>query len=216
MQDPEQLRQGMVEQQIRRRGISDPKVLQAMMRVPRHEFIPSSFGHRAYDDEPVPLPCLQTVSQPYMVAAMAAALKLTGNETVLEIGAGSGYAAAVLSELSHHVYTIERQYELVELARDNLLRTGYGDRVTVVEGDGTLGYETAAPYDAISVAAGAPGVPEQLIEQLIPDGGRLVIPVGDERTQQLRLIRRSPDHMETEVLNQCRFVPLRGACGWKM
>jgi protein-L-isoaspartate(D-aspartate) O-methyltransferase len=201
----------MVEKQLRTRGIQDPRVLAAMEEVPRHEFVPAHLRHLSYSDEPVILPCQQTISQPYMVAAMAEALKLTGKERVLEVGAGSGYAAAVMAQLSDHVYAIECEHDLVVLARANLTRTGFADRVTVIEGDGTFGYQGQAPYDAISVAAAARRVPQPLIEQLNADGGRLVIPVGPEYQQELRLIRRFDGQTESKTITHCRFVPLRGA-----
>ncbi len=210
----DKLRAEMVEKQLRRRGIRDPAVLDAMLRVPRHEFIPGPC-RTSYADEPQLIGAGQTISQPYMVAAMAEALELKGPERVLEVGAGCGYHAAVLAELASEVFTIERQPELVDLARRNLSRLGYS-RVTVIEGDGSLGYPKAAPYQAISVAAGAPDVPARLLEQLDPDGGRLAIPVGPLDDQELRLIRKFPDRLETRVVNFCRFVPLRGAQAWRL
>src|SRR3989442_5536718 len=147
------------------------------------------------------------MSQPYMVAAMAEALELQGNERVLEIGAGSGYHAAVLAELAAEVFTIEREPELVEMARQNLTRLGYS-RVTVIEGDGSLGYPPAAPFQAISVAAGAPEGPFRLLGQLDENNGRLVIPGGTLDDQELRLIRQRGGRIETPVVNYCRFVPL--------
>jgi len=210
----EQLRYRMVEEQLRRRGIRDQRVLQAMETVPRHEFIPKPHRHLAYNDEPQPIGADQTISQPYMVAAMAEALRLEGTETVLEVGAGSGYAAAVLSLLASQIYTLETEASLVELARDNLEQTGFAGRVSVILGDGTLGYPQEAPYQAISVAAGAPRVPQALIDQLDPAGGRLAIPVGSAQEQELRLIRRHGDKTETRTVAHCRFVPLRGEQGW--
>jgi protein-L-isoaspartate(D-aspartate) O-methyltransferase len=210
----EQLRHRMVEEQLRRRGIRDERVLQAMDNVPRHEFIPKPHRHLAYNDEPQPIGADQTISQPYMVAAMAEALALTGTEKVLEVGAGSGYAAAVMSLLASHVYALETQPSLVVLAQGNLERAGFSDRVTVVLGDGTLGFSEEAPYQAISVAAGAPRIPQALIDQLDADGGRLAIPVGSAQEQELRLIRRSGEKTETRTVAHCRFVPLRGEEGW--
>ncbi|MBI3665995.1 MAG: protein-L-isoaspartate(D-aspartate) O-methyltransferase [Acidobacteria bacterium] len=205
----------MVERQLQRRGIRDPRVLEAMRRVPRHEFIPETYRHMAYDDEPTPIGCGQTISQPYMVAAMAEALALTGAERVLEVGAGSGYHAAVLAELAADVLTIEREPALVAAARENLARTGYA-RVRVMEGDGSLGYPEAASFDAISVAAGAPEVPFRLLEQLDERHGRLVIPVGSRDDQELRLICKSLEGLRTRIVNYCRFVPLLGAQAWKV
>jgi protein-L-isoaspartate(D-aspartate) O-methyltransferase len=210
----EQLRLRMVEEQLRRRGIRDPRVLQAMETVPRHEFIPKPHRHLAYNDEPQPIGADQTISQPYMVAAMAAALELQGTEKVLEIGAGSAYAAAVMSLLAAHVYTLETEPALAELARENLERTGYAARVSVIDGDGTLGYSPEAPYQAISVAAGAPRIPQALLDQLDPCGGRLAIPVGSTQDQELRLVRKHGDQFETRKVAHCRFVLLRGEHGW--
>ena len=215
MKNWERLRTEMVEQQLRKRGIRDPRVLAAMGKVPRHRFVEELFRRFAYADEALPIVRGQTISQPYMVAAMAEALRLAGPERVLEVGAGSGYHAAVLAELAQEVWTIERDPALVKLARLNLAATGYG-RVHVVQGDGSLGYIDAAPYQAISVAAGAPEVPHRLLEQLDEKGGRLVIPVGTLEDQELRLVRRAGGRFETSVVNYCRFVPLRGALAWKV
>jgi protein-L-isoaspartate(D-aspartate) O-methyltransferase len=210
----ERLRHDMVEDQLRKRGIRDVRVLQAMEAVPRHEFIPKPHRHLAYNDEPQPIGAGQTISQPYMVAAMAEALELEGSEKLLEVGAGSGYAAAVMSLLAAQVYTLETEALLVELARQNLERTGYSSRVTVIAGDGTLGYPSEAPYQAISVAAGAPRLPQALLDQLDPFGGRLVIPIGSTHDQELRLIRKLGDRIDTRKVAHCRFVLLRGEQGW--
>ena len=215
MPDWERLRDKMVETQLRRRGIRDTRVLEAMRKVPRHEFVPGPSDSFAYADEPVPIGAGQTMSQPYMVAAMAEALELRGPDRVLEVGAGSGYHAAILAELAAEVYAIECEPALVELARSNLERLGYSN-VTVLEGDGSLGYASAAPYQAISVAAAAPEVPGQLLQQLDDDNGRLVIPVGSLDDQELRLIRKLDGDIETRVVNFCRFVPLRGAQAWRI
>ncbi len=205
----------MVVHQLIGRGIRDPRVLDAMEAVPRHEFVPEHYRSHSYEDEPVPIGCGQTISQPYMVAAMAEALELSGYEKVLEVGAGSGYAAAVMAELSAPVFTIERERDLATFARENLSRAGYGERVTVIEGDGTLGYPAEAPFQAISVAAGAPDVPYPLLDQLDPAGGRLVIPVGSARDQELRLIHKLDGRIQSRIVTYCRFVPLQGAQGWK-
>jgi len=205
----------MVEKQLRRRGIRDPRVLEAMGKVARQEFVPESCRSAAYEDEPLPIGADQTISQPYMVAVMAEALALQGDERVLEVGAGCGYHAAVLAELAAEVFTIEREHTLVVRARQNLARAGYTN-VTVIEGDGSLGYPAAAPFPCISVAAGAPEVPYRLLEQLVENGGRLVIPVGSLLDQELRLIRKSPNRVQTRVVNYCRFVPLRGAQAWRV
>ena len=215
MQDWSRLRHEMVVNQLMRRGIRNPRVLDAMESVPRHEFVPEPYRQQSYEDEPAPIGCGQTISQPYMVAAMAEALDLSGDEKILEVGAGSGYAAAVMAELSTPVFTIEREPDLVTFARENLSRTGYAGRVTVVAGDGTLGYPAEAPFQAISVAAGAPDVPYPLLDQLDLAGGRLVIPVGSARDQELRLIRKSDGRIDSKVITYCRFVPLQGEQGWR-
>ena len=211
----DKLRRQMVDVQLRKRGIRKERVLQAMETVPRHEFVPPASRHRAYADEPEPIGARQTISQPYIVAAMAEALSLEPSDTVLEVGAGCGYSAAVMALLARHVYAIEIEPALVNSARDNLARTGFGERVTVIGGDGTLGYPQAAPYQAISVAAAAPGVPAVLLEQLDSEGGRLVIPVGSVYDQELRLIRKLGTKVDTRVVTGCRFVPLRGEQGWR-
>jgi len=208
----------MVSRQLRGRGIRDQRVLQAMLEVPRHEFVASEFRHQAYDDRPLPIGAGQTISQPYMVAIMTESLGLQGHEKVLEIGTGSGYQAAVLARLAARVYTIERERELVETARGILGRLAEAgllelSRLELIEGDGTEGYAAAAPYDGILVAAAAPSVPHALEEQLA-EGGRLVIPVGNLDYQQLRLIRKVSGRLAATVVNECRFVPLVGRHGW--
>jgi len=213
VEDWEKLRERMVEEQLRRRGIRDERVLEAMRTVPRHEFIPSGAPLSAYGDEPRPIGAGQTISQPYMVAAMAMACELGPQDKVLEIGGGSGYAAAVMACLAAHVYTVEIVPALAQLARDNLTKTGFADRVTVIEGDGSEGYPPEAPYQAISVAAASPSIPPALFEQLDENGGRLVIPVGGADEQQLRLVRRLGDRTQSRIVVPCRFVPLRGALG---
>jgi len=208
----------MVSRQLRGRGIRDQRVLQAMLEVPRHEFVAPEFRHQAYDDRPLPIGAGQTISQPYMVAIMTESLGLRGHEKVLEIGTGSGYQAAVLARLAARVYTIERERELVDTARGILGRLAEAgllelSRLELIEGDGTEGYAAAAPYDGILVAAAAPSVPRALEEQLA-EGGRLVIPVGNLDYQQLRLIRRVSGQLAASVVNECRFVPLVGRHGW--
>jgi len=215
LKDWERLRKRMVETQLRKRGIRDKRVLEVMGRVPRHEFVPEWCRGAAYEDEPLLIGAGQTVSQPYMVAAMAEALALEGHERILEVGAGCGYHAAVLAELSAEVITIEREPALVAMARRNLKRLGW-PQVKVVEGDGSLGYPPQAPYQAISVAAGAPDVPFRLLEQLDDDGGRLAIPIGTLDDQELRLIRKQRGRLSTRVVNYCRFVPLLGALAWRV
>lgn len=202
----------MVAEQIRKRGIRSPKVLAAMERVPRHLFVPEELAARSYHDEPVPIGERQTISQPYMVGAMTEALELEGQERVLEIGAGSGYQAAILAELAREVITIEARAPLADAARERLAELGYTN-VRVVTGDGTLGWAEAAPFDAILVAAAAPEIPPPLIEQLA-EGGRLVIPVGRSDRQMLTRIRKSDGKTVPEELFACQFVPLQGRYGW--
>ncbi len=208
-----QARHEMVETQIRRRYITDERVLDCLERVPRHEFVPREFRVRAYEDVPLPIGEGQTISQPYIVAAMTAALRLTGSERVLEIGTGFGYQAAVLGCLAREVFTVECRAELANQAAECLARLGYAN-VHVHCGDGTLGLPGFSPYDAILVAAAAPAVPAPLLAQLA-EGGRMVVPVGDTENQELRLIERTRDAFRTTALEACRFVPLVGAHGWK-
>jgi protein-L-isoaspartate(D-aspartate) O-methyltransferase len=202
----------MVERQLRRRGVEDERVLAAMARVPRELFLPEPLRDRAYDDAALPIGGGQTMSQPYIVAKMAELLSLTGDERVLDVGTGSGYHAAVLAELAREVVTIERVPELAETARASLAAAGYG-RVEVLVGDGTLGVPERAPFDAITVAAAAPLLPESLYEQL-RIGGRLVVPVGGRANQRLELIVRSPEGPAVVRSVPCRFVPLVGAEGF--
>jgi protein-L-isoaspartate(D-aspartate) O-methyltransferase len=207
-------REWMVESQLKRRGINDLRVLRAMRSVPRHRFVPRHLWDQAYNDYPLPIGEDQTISQPYIVAMMTEALELIGTEKVLEIGAGSGYQAAILAELAQEVYTVERIDFLARNAEQILKSLGY-ENVHVVVADGTLGWPPASPYDAIVVTAGAPQVPQPLVEQLAL-GGRLVIPVGDRYSQTLTRIRRTPTgDLKTEYLGGCRFVKLIGEHGWK-
>lgn len=208
------LRREMVANNIAARGVRDELVLAAMREVPRELFLPEKLREFAYEDSPLPIAGDQTISQPYIVAFMAEALRLEGGEKVLEIGAGSGYAAAVISEIAADVYTVERLGQLAEQAAARLADLGYGN-VHVLHGDGTRGWPEHAPYDAIVVAAGGPQVPESLKEQL-KIGGRLVIPVGaDQRTQELvRISRISKDEYRSEDIADVRFVPLIGEEGW--
>lgn len=215
MIDFEARRREMVLRQIAQRGVRDQRVLDAMSTVPREAFIPERLAELAYDDTALPIEEEQTISQPYIVALMAEALEIAPGQRVLEVGAGSGYAAAVLSRVADEVYAIERHARLAELARERMRRLGYGN-VHVQHGDGTLGWPEHAPFDAIAVAAGGPDVPTALKQQLAV-GGRLVIPVGtDPRLQELVRIRRvGRDRFEQESLGGVRFVPLVGAQGWK-
>jgi protein-L-isoaspartate(D-aspartate) O-methyltransferase len=211
--DWETERRKMVENQIRSRGIRDHRVLRAMMEVPREDFVPAEARILAYRDEPIPIGAGQTISQPYMTALMAEVLELEGRESVLEVGAGCGYAAAILGELAARVATVEIVPALAQMAKENLRRTGRGGNVKVVLGDGSWGYRQDAPYDAISVAAGAPDIPQSLLDQL-KDPGILVIPVGDRLDQELRVVRKRDGEIDTRVATLCRFVPLRGGEGW--
>jgi protein-L-isoaspartate(D-aspartate) O-methyltransferase len=193
-------------------GIADPRVLAAMARVPRHRFVPEPQRRFAYADGPLPIGDGQTISQPYMVAAMTEALRLGGAERVLEVGTGSGYQCAVLAELAREVVTVERISELSERAGAVLADLGYTNVVRVV-GDGTLGAPEHSPYDAIVVTAGAPAAPEPLLAQLA-DGGRLVVPEGGRGIQTLVRYTRRGRNIHTEALMQCMFVPLIGRHGW--
>ena len=203
----------MVESQLRARDIVDEAVLGAMERVPRELFVPEPERKRAYRDAALPLGHGQTISQPYMVARIAEALAIRPGDRVLDVGTGSGYQAAVLAELGAEVVTIERIAELAEGARASLAAAGY-DRVQVVVGDGTLGVPESAPFDAIAVAAAAPGLPETLYHQLRPRG-RLVVPVGGPRAQRLEVIVRSPEGPAIVHSVPCRFVPLVGEEGFR-
>uniref|UniRef100_A0A7C3Z2U4 Protein-L-isoaspartate O-methyltransferase n=1 Tax=Desulfobacca acetoxidans TaxID=60893 RepID=A0A7C3Z2U4_9BACT len=205
-------RRTMVETQIRRRGVTDPRVLAAMSKVPRHLFVPRHLWEQAYSDYPLPIGENQTISQPYIVALMTEALELTGGEKVLELGTGSGYQAAILAELAAQVYTIERIPSLARSAEQVLTSLGYTN-VHVRLADGTLGWPEEAPFDAILVTAGAPKVPPPLVEQLAL-GGRLVIPVGDRYTQTLTRVRLTQEGLQQEYLGGCRFVKLIGKHGW--
>jgi protein-L-isoaspartate(D-aspartate) O-methyltransferase len=207
-------RERMVARQIVARGVRDPLVLAAMRQVPREAFLPERVRDLAYDDSPLPIGHGQTISQPYIVAAMIEALQLNGGERVLEIGAGSGYAAAVLAQIAGEVTTIERIGALADRAAAALAALGFGN-VQVRQGDGSRGWPPGAPYDAIVVAAGGPHLPESLKAQLAI-GGRLVMPVGaDQSAQQLvRLTRRSVADVRCEPLADVRFVPLIGDEGW--
>ena len=202
----------MVERQLRGRGIRDARVLEAMLAVPRHEFVPEKFQGQAYDDKPISIGEGQTISQPFIVATMIEAMELKGDEKVLEVGAGSGYAAAILSRLAALVYTVESRPNLATAAQERLTRLGF-DNVAVHTGDGSVGLKEAAPFEAILVAAAAPLVPQPLIEQLAEDG-RMVIPIGDEQTQDLVLVKKSKGEIHSRTLHHCAFVPLVGKYGF--
>ena len=202
----------MLGQHLQARGICDSRVLDAMARIPREQFIDESLRTEAYSDRALGIACGQTISQPYIVALMTQALALRGGERVLEIGTGSGYQTAILAELAREVTSIERHAALSQQAAGRLLELGY-DRVKLVVADGTLGWPADAPYDRILVAAAAATVPHQLIEQLVP-GGILVIPLGSRDHQMLQAIRKVGDEPQIEPLSACRFVPLVGQEGW--
>ncbi len=205
-------RERMIIEQLMPRGILDAKVLAAFRKVPRHEFVGPELSGRAYDDYPLPIGSHQTISQPYMVAVMTQSLGLKGGEAVLEIGAGSGYQMAILAQIAKEIYSVERVPALAEQAGKALGRLGYTNyRIKV--GDGTLGWEEHAPYDAIIVTAGAPGVPESLLRQL-KDGGRLVIPIGNAFSQVLTLVEKRGAAAEMTRICGCVFVPLIGKEGW--
>lgn len=206
------LREAMVENQLRRRGIRDERVLAAMLELPRHEFVLPEYADEAYEDHPLPIGESQTISQPYMVAIMSEALELTGTERVLEVGTGSGYQAAVLAKLARMVYTIEKNGLLARSAEERLKRLGFANVVCLV-GDGTLGYPETSPYDGILVTAGAPCIPQPLVDQLA-EGGRLVIPVGEMHSQELVQLKKIQGRTVERTVNYCRFVPLVGRHGW--
>jgi protein-L-isoaspartate(D-aspartate) O-methyltransferase len=214
MSDFDELREQMVRQQIEARGIRDPRILRAFREVPREAFVSSEVGHLAYDDHPLPIEADQTISQPYIVALMIEAAQIGPGDHVLEVGAGSGYAAAVISRIAERVLAIERHPELVAVARERLQRLGFSN-VRILEGDGTRGWAGGAPFDAILAAASGSHVPQPLLDQLAPDG-RLVMPVGDPGAVQrlVKLTRRGDGSMLEEDLGPVRFVPLIGEEGW--
>lgn len=208
----EEQRRLMIQEQLEKRGIADPRVLEAFRRIPRHLFVPEEFLDEAYEDHPIQIGGGQTISQPYMVALMVQLLKLQGHERVLEIGTGSGYQLAILAQLALDVYSVERLPELGAVALRRLEQLGFLN-VHMSSGNGTLGWPEHAPYDAIVVAAGAPNIPQALVDQLIP-GGRLVIPVGSQQQQTLLLVEQRPDRLHMTEITQCVFVPLIGEHGW--
>jgi len=205
-------RERMVKNHLIARGIKDERVLQAMVKIPRHRFIEEALAGEAYNDHPVPIGEKQTISQPYIVALMTEALELRGRENILEIGTGSGYQTAILAELSSRVYTIERVKSLLINARKLLARLGY-DNILFKAFDGTLGWKEYAPFDAIMVTAGAPHIPQPLIDQLA-DNGRIIIPVGDRYTQELIRVTKKGQTLKHENMGGCRFVNLIGVHGW--
>lgn len=213
--DAQRAREEMVARQLEARGITDPAVLHAMLEVPREFFVPEGLRNRAYLDAALPIQEGQTISQPYIVALMAMALQLTPDDKVLEIGTGSGYAAAVLSRIAREVYTIERHEGLARAARERLDALGYRN-IYVAHGDGTLGWPEYAPFNVITVAASGPQVPDALRSQL-KIGGRLVMPTGSSRIEQklVRVVRESEDAYRQENLVSVSFVPLIGREGWE-
>jgi len=200
------LRQRMVDLHLRARGIVDSRVLDAMLRIPRHEFVPERYRDQAYEDHPLPIGEGQTISQPYIVVLMLAALRLSPADKVLEIGTGSGYVTALLAELTAQVISIERHAALADAARDLFASMGYRN-VRVITGDGTRGFREAAPYDAIIVSAAAPELPQELVAQLA-EGGRMIIPVGSIDSQQLQFIEKRNGQFQITLRELCRFVPL--------
>jgi protein-L-isoaspartate(D-aspartate) O-methyltransferase len=197
---------------LRDKGIRDLRVLHAIATVPRHRFVPESLRHRAYEDIPLPIGAGQTISQPYVQARSLELLRLTGDDRVIEVGAGSGYQTALLATLASTVLAVERVEALARAAREVLEGLGVSN-ASVVIGDGTLGWRPYAPYDAILVAAASPAVPAPLLEQLAP-GGRLVIPLGDRESQVLTLVEREGDQVRTTTVSDVRFVPLLGEFGF--
>jgi protein-L-isoaspartate(D-aspartate) O-methyltransferase len=205
-------RRRMVESQLRGRGILDERVLKAMLQIPRHEFVPEEFLAKAYADHPIPIGENQTISQPFIIAVSLQALALTGSESVLEVGTGSGYQTALLAVLASTVYSIERYATLAGGAETVLEKLGISN-VKVIVGDGSNGLREFAPFDAILVSAAAPSIPRSLLEQL-SENGRMVIPVGPPHAQELQLVRKVNDQVTVKTLEGCRFVPLIGAEGY--
>jgi len=206
------LRRRMVESQLRDRGIRNQRVLDAMLQIPRHEFVSEEYKSQAYEDHPIPIGKGQTISQPFIVAASLQALSLQGTESVLEIGTGSGYQTALLATLAKMVYSIERHDVLAASSQTVLKKLGINN-VKIVVGDGSFGLPEFSPYEAILVSAAAPEIPHTLFEQLA-EGGRMVIPVGPQQSQELQLVRRQAGKPVVEVIEGCRFVPLIGASGY--
>lgn len=206
-------RRRMVHDQLVRRGIRHPAVLRAMRKIKRHLFVDEKDWERAYDDTPLSIPCSQTISQPYMVALMTELIEPEKKKKVLEIGTGSGYQTAILAETCGQVYSIERHRELADRAQQILQTLGYSN-VEIRCGDGTMGWPEQAPFDAIIVTAGAPEIPETLVQQLV-EGGLMVIPVGSQYRQNLELIKKRGDSYTTKTICGCIFVPLIGKEGWK-
>ena len=215
MSDFADLRERMVQRQIEARGIRDPAILDAFREVPREAFVSPDYARNAYDDHPLPIEAGQTISQPYIVALMIAAAGIGPGDKVLEVGAGSGYAAAIMSRIAGEVIGIERQHDLAEIARERLQRLGYGN-VKIIEGDGTRGYREEAPFDAILAAASGSHIPPPLVAQLAP-GGRLVMPIGDPGCVQklIKVTKPIDGPLHQLDLGEVRFVPLIGEEGWR-
>jgi len=211
-QEFESRARNMIEVQLRTRGIRDERVLEAMRLVPRHEFVPAAMVDAAYDDRPLPIGEHETISQPYMVAAMTQAARVAPGDKALEIGAGSGYQAAILAQMGAMVHAIEINPRLAEEARERLARLGY-QNVEMVAGDGSEGLAAHAPYDVVIISAAAPYVSPILLDQLA-EGGRLVAPVGNLRRQELLLLSKQDGQVSTRRLDACQFVPLVGKGGW--
>lgn len=213
MSDFARQRDRMVELQIARRGVRDPRTLAAMRETPRESFAPAELADLAYADSPLPIPCGQSISQPYVVALMIEAAELDSESRVLEVGAGTGYAAAVMGQIAARVYAIERHETLASSAAARMRRLGY-DHIELRAGDGSLGWPEAAPFDAIVVSAGGPAAPEALLRQL-KVGGRLVMPIGPTKGEQrLMKFTRTPDGFTQRDLGAVAFVPMIGAGGW--
>jgi protein-L-isoaspartate(D-aspartate) O-methyltransferase len=206
-------RDRMVETQLVARGIHDPRVLEAMRKIPRHLFVDEALRDQSYNDHPLPIGEKQTISQPFIVALMTESLHLEGNEKVLEIGTGSGYQAAILAELAGRVFSIERHPNLAYRANQILRKMGYTN-VIIRVGDGSMGWPDDSPFDGILVTAGTPSIPQPLVDQLAP-GGRLVAPVGDRFTQEMVLVERTSEGTTKSNLGSVRFVDLVGKWGWK-
>jgi protein-L-isoaspartate(D-aspartate) O-methyltransferase len=206
------LRRRMVEEQLRRRGIRDERVLDAMLRIPRHQFVSEEYKSQAYDDHPIPIGEGQTISQPFIVAASLQALNLQGIESVLEVGTGSGYQTALLAALARLVYSIERHAPLAASAEAVLKELGI-THAKIIIGDGSYGIPEFSPYNAILVSAAAPAIPPSLFDQLAEEG-RMVIPVGPQHSQELQLVRKQGGMPVVDAIEGCRFVPLIGASGY--
>jgi protein-L-isoaspartate(D-aspartate) O-methyltransferase len=206
-------RLSMISRQLRARGINNDRVLAAFAKVPREEFVAAELRENAYEDRPLSIGCSQTISQPFIVAYMLQAADVRPDDHVLELGTGSGYQTALLAELAKSVVSLERHAELAQTARERLSRLGYSN-VEIIAADGTLGYADHAPYDVVMVSAAAPHVPQALIDQLA-ENGRLVIPVGVRQSQNLVLVRRTQQGIQTSRLEGCAFVPLIGAQGFQ-